>query len=99
MIAKIVRLAPKPILLRWWQAGYVARINCTGFTCQVAATDLPFAPSIVPVNLAQGEFQILAPTLAEAEALDHRKTYELAIRLMNGAGQPVEFMRMSVGVE
>ena len=98
-IAKILRLAPMPIRLEWWQAGEVQRINCTSFACEVAETDLPFTPGIAPVNLALGQFDILPPTLIEAAALDTQKTYRLALRLMNAGGQAVELMRVSVGVE
>jgi hypothetical protein len=98
-IAKINRVAPRPLRLRWWQAGKAARIDCTSFTCEVAETDLPFTPGIAPVNLALGEFDILAPSLNDAALLDPQTTYRLSLRLMNAGGQPVEFMRMSVGVE
>lgn len=98
-IAKIMRLAPMPIRLRWWQAGKLARINCTSFTCEVAETDLPFVPNIVPVNPPQGEFNWMPPTLQQAALLDPQNTYRLSLRLMNADGQPVEFMRVSVGVE
>lgn len=98
-IAKINRMMPRSTRLRWWQAGKTARINCTSFTCEVAETDLPYTPVIAAVNLAQGEFDWMPPTLAQAALLDPKKTYRLALRLMNAGGQPVELMRVSVGVE
>ena len=93
------KLAPKALRLIWYQTNAkAARINCTGFSCAVAETTLPYVPVIVPVNAAQGEFDMLPPNQAGRAALDRKRSYAVAIVLSNGVGQPLEELKFSVGI-
>jgi hypothetical protein len=100
MIAKINRLAPKGVLLRFWQtAAKLARLNCTSFTAAVEQTTLPFNLTVAPVNLAEGEWRIVAPTEAQAQQMDPQKPYRIGIVLRNAASEPVEEFALTVMAE
>lgn len=88
--------APKALAINWWQAGKSARLNCTGFTCTVQETALPFTPIVDPVNLAQGQFNLLPPAPAEAALLRPGKTYGLHLVLRNALGTPIEDIRFTI---
>lgn len=101
MIAKINRRAPKPMMLQWMQAGEIAPINCTGFTCVQNADEstIPFVFVVNSVAALTGEFRIEAPALAQVAMLEPTTNYTLAIDLVNAVGEPVEAMTMTVAVE
>jgi hypothetical protein len=98
MIVKLSRRTRKPIGLQWMQAGDVLPINCTGFSCVVHVTTLPYLPQISPVDLAQGRFDIIAPTAEQMALLDPTENYTLSINLVNALGEGVEEMDLSMGV-
>jgi hypothetical protein len=99
-VAKINRRAPKGFTLRFWQTpAKLARLNCTGFTAEVGETTLPFNLTVLPVNLAQGEWRIVAPTEAQAELLVPGTAYRIAIVLRNAGSEPVEDMQLTVMAE
>lgn len=88
--------APKPIQLRWWQAGKVAPIDCTGMTTAVVSTTLPYTPDIDPVDLAQGRFDMVPPTPEQAAELRAGKTYGVHLALRNALGEGQEDRRFEI---
>ena len=82
--------APKAIAFTWFQAGQTARLDCTGFSCVVGETTLPFTPTIDTLDAPEGEFRIRAFTSAQAAQLQRRRSYRLEVILRNGAGAAIE---------
>lgn len=76
--------------LRWWQAGKLAPIDCTGFTCTVHETTLPYSPAITTVNAAQGAYRIEAPTAPQIALLRRGRRYAATVVLRDGGGAIVE---------
>lgn len=90
------RSAPRPLQINWWQAGKVARLDCTSFSCTVGETTLPYTPVIQVVNLAQGQFRIAAPAPADAAKLRRNRAYDLQLILRNALGEAIEDMRFTI---
>ena len=88
--------APKALAINWWQAGKVARLDCTSFTCTVEGTSLPYTPAVEPINLAQGQFRLLPPAPADAAQLRPGKTYGLHLVLRNALGEAIEDIRFTI---
>lgn len=100
MIAKLSRLAPKALRIRWWQTpAKLARIDCTGFTCAVEETNLPYVPEIAVVNAIRGEFDILPPGAVDLAEVERAKSYSVSIVLRNAGGAPVDDFRLTVMFE
>lgn len=95
-ILRLSATVPRPVLLRWYQAGRTARINCTGFTMETLDTTLPFEPAFEPVDLAQGEFRMVPPTVGQLDLLHRGRSYGLTAVLRNAAGDPVEDMALTI---
>jgi hypothetical protein len=92
------RDAPKGIVIVWWQAGKVARLDCRTFTCAVTETKLPYTPTIVAVDLEQGEFRIDPPTPVQAEDLIVGQKYPLRVVLRNALGAGLEVIDLTFQV-
>lgn len=90
--------APKPVQFNWWQEDKAARLDCTGFTCAVAETSLPYLPTIVAVDLAAGKFRMLAPDPAQAAKLKLGTHYGLQVILRDGTGAPIIDRRLMIEV-
>ena len=90
------RTAPKAMQINWWQAGKLARLDCTSFTCAVAETSLPFAPAIAAVDLALGKFRMVAPAPIDAAKLKAGRTYGVHLVLRNALGEAIEDMRFTI---
>lgn len=90
------RTAPKALQINWWQAGKVARLDCTSFTCTVAETTLGFIPEIAAVDLGQGKFRMLAPAPGDAARLKAGRTYGVHLVLRNAIGEAIEDMRFTI---
>jgi hypothetical protein len=89
----------EPVPFIWCEADGETRVNLTGFTIRIAEHTLPYAPAITPTNLAQGEFQLAAPTIAQAAQLKSGRSYGLYIVLTNGLGQGVDEFRQTLVVQ
>ena len=87
---RISRIVPRAIPFRWWQAGRVAPVDCSTFTCEVAETTLPFIPAIAPVDPALGKFSWAPATLQQLAQLRPGKTYGMHVVLKNAAGDAIE---------
>lgn len=88
---KFSRLAPRPVLMRFWQTrAKLARLDATGLTATVVATTLPFEPALSTVNAALGEFQIEAPTTAQLNTCAIERAYSIDISLVDGTDERVE---------
>lgn len=83
----------RAIPLRWWQAGKVAPIDCSTFTCAVGETTMPFTLAIEPVDLPNGQFRFAAPTLQQLALLHVGRTYGVQVLLRNALGEPIEEFR------
>lgn len=94
----ISKAAPKSVQFNWWQEGKAARLDCTGFTCTVAETSLPYPPTIVAVDLVLGKFRMLAPDPVEAAKLKLGAHYGLQLVLWDGGGAPVIDRRLMIEV-
>lgn len=94
----ISKSAPKPIQFNWWQEGKTAQLDCTGFTCGVAQTSLPYLPTIVAVDLAAGRFRMLAPSPAQAAKLKLGTHYGLQLILRDPIGTPIIDRRLMIEV-
>lgn len=87
---KLSRTVLRPIPFRWWQAGKVAPVDCSTFTCEVLASTLPAALVIAPVDLPQGRFQFAALSPEQAARLSPGRKFGAHVVLKNAAGDPVE---------
>ena len=96
--AQMSRAAPKAILIRWWQGGKVAPLDCTTFSCAVLETTLPFVPVIAPHDLAQGWFRIVPPAPNLAAELIVGQRYPLHVVLRNALGEAIEDMTFALEV-
>lgn len=92
------RTAPKALQINWWQAGKVARLVCTSFSCAVVETSLPYVPVIAAVDLALGKFRMLPPAPVDAAKLKVGKTYGVHAVLRNALGEAIEDMRFTIEV-
>lgn len=86
----------RPVRFQWWQAGKVAPIDCSTFTCVVAETTLPWIPAVAPVDLALGKFELAPPTAEQAGQLRPGRTYGLHVVLRNAIGDGVEEFRVTI---
>lgn len=84
--------------IEWWQAGETAPIDCTGFTCTVADTSLPFTPTITPVNLAQGKFRMEPFTDSQRSQLKLGRQYGLVLVLRNSAEDAIQDLRIAIEI-
>ena len=93
------RSVPKAIPFEWWQAGEVAPINCSTFTCAIATTTLPWTPAVQAINPALGKFQIAAASEAQLAQMTPGKRYGVHVVLRNaGGGAAEEFDLVLVAV-
>lgn len=90
------KAAPRQLLINWWQAGKIARLDCTSFSCVVADTGLPFTPIIAAVDLATGRFRMLPPAPANAAKLKIGRSYGVHVVLRNALAEPVDDMRFTI---
>lgn len=99
---EVSRLVLEPVPFIWCDADGVTPANLTGFTLRIAEHTLPYPPAsppvIIPTNLASGEFQLAAPTLAQAAHLKSGRSYGLHVVLTNGLGQAVDEFRLTLVV-
>lgn len=92
------RAAPKGIVIRWWQPGKIARLDCRSFTCTAIQHGLPWTPVFAPLDLELGEFRVQPPSPVQAEKLIVGKAYSLHVVLRNAAGEGIEDMHFTVQV-
>lgn len=95
-ILRLSTAVPRAVLVRWFQPGRTARLDCTGFTMQTGETGLPFVPVWQAVNLAQGEFRIAPATPEQLALLRPGRQYGLHALLLNSLGEPVDDMRLTI---
>jgi hypothetical protein len=90
-VITIKRGSSKRVRVRWWQGarGTSPRINCTGKTCLVDKTTLPWSPSIVVVDASQGEFDLIIATRSQSTAADLGRTYEISLLLADNAEEGI----------
>lgn len=100
---QISRLVLEPVQFIWHEADGVTPLNLTGFTIRIAEHTLPYPvampPAIIATNLALGEFQLAAPTLAQAAHLKSGRSYGLYVVLQNGLGQVVDEFRLTLALQ
>jgi hypothetical protein len=80
----------KPIRFDWFQAGDVLPIDCTGFSCAVTETTLPWVPAVALLNAPLSQWQIAAPTAPQAALLVTGQRYGIKIVLFNALGEAIE---------
>lgn len=95
-ILRLSATVPRAVLLRWYQAGRTARIDCTGFTMVTHETNLPFEPEWEAVDLDAGEFRMVPATPEQLAQLHRGRSYGLNALLLNSAGAPVEDMNLTI---
>ena len=93
---QISRTVLRPILVRWWQPGRIARLDCTGLVTVTVETSLPYVPQFQALNLIVGEFQMMPPTPQQAALLRAGKSYGLHVVLRNVAGAGQDEYRLTV---
>lgn len=90
------RTVLQPLAFEWWQAGEIAPIDCTGFSCAVAETTLPWTPAVITVNAALGRFALAAPTGPQAASLPTGRRYSVHVVLFSGAGVALEEFKLTL---
>jgi len=90
---KLSRTVLRAVPFRWWQAGKVAPVDCSTFSCTIEASTLPVALQIEPVNLSQGQFQFAALTPEQAVRINPGRKYGAHVVLRNAGGAAVEEFR------
>lgn len=90
------RTVPRSIPFEWWQAGEIAPIDCTGFTCAVEESTLGWTPAVTVTNAALGQFAIGAPSPAQADGLTSGRRYAVRVVLRNAGGQALEDFRLTL---
>lgn len=95
-ILRLSATVPRPVLLRWYQAGRTARLDCTGFTMETLETSLPFEPAFEAVDAPEGEFRMIPASVEQLGLLHRGRSYGLTAVLLNAAGDPVEDMALTI---
>lgn len=95
---QLSRAVGRAVQIEWFQAGEVERINCTGLTCAVDKTTLPFVPAISPIDLAAGRFRMEPFTEAQLDKLEPGCAYGLLILLRDTDGAAVEELELTIRI-
>lgn len=95
---RLSRTVLRPVQFRWWQPGKTLPLDCTGLTCTVRQTTLPYVPAVEAVDAAAGQFRLAAPTPAQADKLRLGKTYGIHVVLQDAGGNAVEEFRATLEV-
>lgn len=86
----ISRTVLKPIQFEWFEQDSETRIDCTGLTCAVERTSLPWTPAITVIDAALGKFQIAPPTAPQAASLEAGRRYGVKVVMRDAGGNAVE---------
>ncbi len=92
------RLVLRPLPFIWREPDGITRLNLTGFTIQIAEHTLPWPPTIALTDPAQGEFELVQPSVQQAARLKSGRSYGLHVILVNAQGQPADEFRLTLAV-